>query len=589
MNIISRNTLILILLMPSVILGQSGSILMDGRFSDWDEIDYAYNDAVNDVGEGSIDFGGIKLSNDLNYLYLYMELNKEVNLQSSLNANLFIDTDLDRLTGFELGGIGAELKWNFAARSGWFYVNGDSVSIMQSNIELFTFPTVSSDTFEIAIGLDVKPDGVNVLFPTMQLGIIIKDEDNGDIAPDFEGGIDFQILQNTDDFTSPAGIHKTDSTDFRFLTWNILNDNLFNPALFDEYDRVLSALDPDIITFQEVRSHTSVDIRNLMESILPSEPGESWYALIDQNDVALVSRYQISSSWLPNSPNRAFLVDLSPTYIADIFIIGAHPPCCANDTGRQFEIDGMMAFLRDARLPTGDVRLEEDTPVILAGDFNLVGEKRQLETLLTGDILDNSSWGVDFNPDWDNTALADAIPVHTNLSQTYTWRNDPSSFSPGRLDFIIYTDSVLQMEKSFVLWTEEMTVDTLNFYGLLASDTRLTSDHLPVVADFSFKLAGVTGVIDHPTNQPGSFKLKQNFPNPFNPSTTIEFELLQSGFTNLSIYNIQGQEVANLVNEHLTKGLHSFIWNASGTASGVYFFILVSGEQTDTRKMLLLK
>jgi len=140
MNIISRNTIIFILLIPSVILGQSGSILMDGRFSDWDEIDYVYNDAVGDVGEGSIDFGGIKLSNDLNYLYLYMELNKEVNLQSSLNANLFIDTDLDRLTGIELGGIGAELKWNFAAKSGWFYLNGDSVSIMQSNIELFTFP-----------------------------------------------------------------------------------------------------------------------------------------------------------------------------------------------------------------------------------------------------------------------------------------------------------------------------------------------------------------------------------------------------------------------------------------------------------------
>ncbi len=589
MNIISRNTIIIILLIPSAILGQSGSILMDGRFSDWDEIDYVYHDAVGDVGEGSIDFGGIKMTNDFNFLYLYVELNKEVNLQSFLNANLFIDTDLDSLTGFQLGGIGAELKWNFAAKSGWFYANDGSVSIIQSNIELFTFPTVSSDTFEVALGLNVKPDGVNKLFPLKQLNIILVDEDNGDIAPDFVGGINFQMLQFVDDFTSPAGIHKTDSTHFRFLTWNILNDNLFNPALFDEYDRVLSALDPDIITFQELRSHTSLDLQNLMESILPSEQGESWHTLVDQNDVALASRYQISGSWLPNSSNRAFLVDLSPTYTKDILIIGAHPPCCANDTGRQIEIDGIMAFLRDARQPTGEVRLEDNTPVILAGDFNLVGEKRQLETLLTGDILDNSSWGVDFNPDWDNTPLADAIPVHTNLTQTYTWRNDLSSFSPGRLDFIIYTDSVLRMDKSFVLWTEEMTADTLNYYGLMSSDTRLTSDHLPVVADFSFKVAGLTGVMDPPKIQSVTFLLKQNYQNPFNPSTTIDFELQQSGFINLGIYNIKGQEVARLLNEHLAKGLHSVTWNASGTASGVYFYVLKSSEKTEIRKMLLLK
>ena len=150
-----------------------------------------HNDVVGDVAEGSIDFGGIKITNDLKYIYLYIELNQDVNLQSSLNTDLYIDTDFDESTGLSIGGIGAELKWNFAAKTGMFYTDSDSVSVTQSNVDLFTFPTVSSDTFEIAFGLDVKPDNVNELFPTSQIRFILADIDSGDVAPDFEGGIGY--------------------------------------------------------------------------------------------------------------------------------------------------------------------------------------------------------------------------------------------------------------------------------------------------------------------------------------------------------------------------------------------------------------
>ncbi|MCH8928744.1 MAG: endonuclease/exonuclease/phosphatase family protein [Candidatus Marinimicrobia bacterium] len=562
---------------------------MDGKFSDWEGIAFVHNDVVGDVAEGSIDFGGIKITNDLKYIYLYIELNQDVNLQSSLNTDLYIDTDFDESTGLSIGGIGAELKWNFAAKTGMFYTDSDSVSVTQSNVDLFTFPTVSSDTFEIAFGLDVKPDNVNELFPTSQIRFILADIDSGDVAPDFEGGIGYQMEQVIDEMTAPLGIQKTDSTHLRFLTWNVRRDDLFNPDLYGEYNRVLNAIKPDIISFQEIYDHNSDEIHDLMETILPSNAGESWFTQIDQNDIALASRYEITGSWLPNSGNRAFLVNLSPTYVKDILIIGAHPPCCANDAERQNEMDGIMAFLRDARLRNGEVQLEENTPVILAGDLNLVGDKRQLETLLTGNILDNSTWGTDFNPDWDNSALADAIPVHTNLTHTFTWQNENSPFSPGRLDYIIYTDSVLKMEKTFVLRTEEMKSDTLSLYGLMLDDTRFASDHLPVVADFSLELASVTEVIDSPLNRPGSFILNQNYPNPFNPFTTMEFELQQSGFTNLAVYNIQGQKVATLIQGYINKGIHSVTWNAAGSASGVYFSILTSGEQTEIRKMLLLK
>jgi len=86
------------------------------------------------------------------------------------------------------------------------------------------------------------------------------------------------------------------------------------------------------------------------------------------------------------------------------------------------------------------------------------------------------------------------------------------------------------------------------------------------------------------------FELKQNYPNPFNPTTTIEFTIPSDGLTTLKIYNVIGQEVATLVNEELKAGTyHQVIFNARGLASGVYFARLYSTNQTQLKKLLLMK
>jgi len=66
-----------------------------------------------------------------------------------------------------------------------------------------------------------------------------------------------------------------------------------------------------------------------------------------------------------------------------------------------------------------------------------------------------------------------------------TWRDARSSFAPGRLDYIFYSDSVLRLERAFILATEELAPDVLARYGLRPDDTLVASDHLPVVADFT--------------------------------------------------------------------------------------------------------
>ena len=88
---------------------------------------------------------------------------------------------------------------------------------------------------------------------------------------------------------------------------------------------------------------------------------------------------------------------------------------------------------------------------------------------------------------------------------------------------------------------------------------------------------------------PEEFKLFQNYPNPFNPSTTIQFSLSENNLTNLSIYTITGQKIAELINEKMNAGYYSIKWDASGFASGMYIYRLVSGQKVTTKKMLLIK
>ena len=86
-----------------------------------------------------------------------------------------------------------------------------------------------------------------------------------------------------------------------------------------------------------------------------------------------------------------------------------------------------------------------------------------------------------------------------------------------------------------------------------------------------------------------SFELKRNYPNPFNPTTTIEYSLGLAGSTKLMIYDVLGRELVTLVDEYRPAGVHKVMWNASGLPSGVYFYRLESSDFNRTQKMILMK
>ncbi len=88
---------------------------------------------------------------------------------------------------------------------------------------------------------------------------------------------------------------------------------------------------------------------------------------------------------------------------------------------------------------------------------------------------------------------------------------------------------------------------------------------------------------------PAKFIIEGNYPNPFNPTTTIEYSLPQDSHIILSIYNISGQFMQVLKEEYQQAGNHSITWNAAGMPSGLYFCTLHANGITETRKMVLVR
>lgn len=86
-----------------------------------------------------------------------------------------------------------------------------------------------------------------------------------------------------------------------------------------------------------------------------------------------------------------------------------------------------------------------------------------------------------------------------------------------------------------------------------------------------------------------SFKLNQNYPNPFNPRTIIRYSIPQKVFTSIKIYNLLGKEVALLVNEEQSAGMHEVEFNASNLASGVYIYKITAGSYTESKKLVFMK
>ena len=88
---------------------------------------------------------------------------------------------------------------------------------------------------------------------------------------------------------------------------------------------------------------------------------------------------------------------------------------------------------------------------------------------------------------------------------------------------------------------------------------------------------------------PDTYILESAYPNPFNPTTTLNFSLPIETKVSLSIYNIQGREIISLIQSKLDAGYHFVVWNADNHSSGIYFVQMIAGDYIHTQKIMLVK
>jgi hypothetical protein len=120
-------------------------------------------------------------------------------------------------------------------------------------------------------------------------------------------------------------------------------------------------------------------------------------------------------------------------------------------------------------------------------------------------------------------------------------------------------------------------------FAISAIDVSTNESQLSSVATTVVTGINVAGQI------PAEFSLSQNFPNPFNPSTTLHYSLPVRSFVRLEVFNILGERVATLVSGEMPAGIHEVNFDASGLPSGVYFYRLTARSYTATMKMILMK
>jgi len=153
------------------------------------------------------------------------------------------------------------------------------------------------------------------------------------------------------------------------------------------------------------------------------------------------------------------------------------------------------------------------------------------------------------------------------------------------------------------LWTATYEIGTNEF----GADIRETPDNGFVITGgvkfgpsaspynvFLLKIGTSTAIGDHPENSPEEFYLYANYPNPFNPTTNIGFQISDFGLVKLTVYDITGREITTLVSKQLSPGDYTVQWDGRSitgerVASGLYFYRLQTGDFLQTRKMLLVK
>lgn len=202
-----------------------------------------------------------------------------------------------------------------------------------------------------------------------------------------------------------------------------------------------------------------------------------------------------------------------------------------------------------------------------------------------------------YNDDWDyneetyykqlnhpiSLSLPDSFVVPVDWSYSFTLRDT----TPSKQALTIFTGS--ESGDAVVLGRYGAgEIIHWNMAGQYDGDSIWSPEIKTLLINIVRYMLNIVNV-DEDISLPETFELYQNYPNPFNPITNIQFQIPNSGFVSLKVYDVIGKEVATLVDEYKPAGMHNVQFTMNNLTSGIYFYQLKAGSFTETKKMILIK
>ena len=509
------------------------SIWTDGTFDDWATVPAAVTDPFGDVPSGSpVDLGAVSVQDDPRFIHLLIDMGDTVTVQGMPGSvEVVLDADGDPGTGGSHGGVdGADLVVvlsrqadPMADRHGVgvgvrrFGANGLGEIEAAAAEGLLVSPTHASDRFEVRLVRRAVVDGGGVR-ATAGVGAVVTGR-----LRYVRAGVpvdETPVFRHTLT-TEPGGAPPLLGADavarargaFRVVAWNV-SDGRFRdrPAAFQ---RVLAALAPDVVLLDEVYADVTVGELERFGRGIGGGEGEEWnWSLaegggrqrtavgargLELREEARLARVDHEPGaldrWLrevgdepeaPRMPPPSRLAraeadgGLSATGAwvtvgsRDILFVPVDLLSAGYDGSPRDRLRELQARTLNRAL-AAVVAERPDAGLVIGGDLNLVGSARPLAAMRLGLDAGGGYLGV-------------ARPARLRDRSLATWRStrEGDPFSPGRLDYVLYRESVLQVERAFVFDAADLSSEALHELGALGSDT-LESDHLPLVVDFTLR------------------------------------------------------------------------------------------------------
>lgn len=189
--------------------------------------------------------------------------------------------------------------------------------------------------------------------------------------------------------------------------------------------------------------------------------------------------------------------------------------------------------------------------------------------------------GIRFSQTMDTASVRNAFQITPPTIGTFTWSS--SSLPNNTLLWKSVTGSLAyQTFYTVTIGSGAKSTDNLFIDG---NNDSIGGDHY----SFQFRTQRQPTNVELTGGQPVQFALQQNFPNPFNPETDIQFSIAEYGLAELIIYDLLGRKVETLLQSALAPGVYTVRWDASRAASGLYFYTLRSGDHRSMKRMMLVK